>query len=244
MIRLACRAALLDIEGTISSVGYVYDVLFPYAREHLSRFVESHWADADVAQARELIARDAGFDSFADFTAARGTHAAPVDNLIAEALARMDQDAKLTGLKALQGLIWREGFESGQLRAHVYADVPPALAAWNEAGKDVRIYSSGSKQAQLLFLSHSEQGDLTPWLRGYYDTTIGGKRQAESYAAIAADMGSAPEQIVFVSDVAAELDAARAAGLQTVLSVRPGNAPQNPPADQATIESFAELRLV
>jgi enolase-phosphatase E1 len=244
MIQLVCRGALLDIEGTISSVAYVYDVLFPYVREQLAPFLQRNWADVNVARARDLIARDSGFESFDALVAGLGSQAAPVDQLIAEVLSRMDVDAKLTGIKALQGLIWREGFESGRLQAHVFADVPPALAAWNAAGKDVRIYSSGSALAQQLFLRHSEQGDLTPWLRGYYDTRIGGKRTPDSYVLIAADMLMSPQQIVFISDVPAELEAARAAGMQTVLSIRPGNAPLTPTANQATIQSFAELQLL
>jgi enolase-phosphatase E1 len=139
-------------------------------------------------------------------------------------LRLMDADAKATGLKQLQGLIWKSGFESGELKAHVYEDVPPALESWTAAGKDVRIYSSGSVQAQRLFFGHTIAGDLLPRFRGHYDTTTGPKKEAESYRKIAAAFGLPLTAILFLSDIVTELDAAREAGLATALVVRPGNA--------------------
>lgn len=224
---------VLDIEGTTSSMSFVYEVLLPYARTHLVKFLEDHWDDPDVVSARHQMARDAGVESFSQWC----YDLAPAQEqrfLRDEVLALMDRDAKATGLKQLQGLIWRQGFESGTLRAHVYDDVPPALAAWHRRGLDVRIYSSGSVTAQQLFFGHTRHGDLRPYLRGHYDTTTGPKKEVESYRRIAADMGVAPDRLIFLSDVCAELDAARAAGLQTRLVIRPGNA--NPGTEQGHLE--------
>ena len=143
----------------------------------------------------------------------------------AEAIRLMDADVKATGLKELQGLIWQEGYAAGQLRSHVYPDVPSALRRWSEAGLDLRIFSSGSIAAQKVFFAHTEAGDLLSLFRGHYDTTSGPKREADSYRRIAADMKMPPSAILFLSDVTQELDAATAAGMRTALVVRPGNAP-------------------
>jgi enolase-phosphatase E1 len=153
----------------------------------------------------------------------------------------MNRDIKETSLKALQGMIWRGGYETGEIVAHVFDDVPPALAQWADGGIDVRIYSSGSNEAQKLFFAHTAAGDLTRHLRGHYDTTTGPKREAASYAAIAADMELEPRQVLFVSDVGAELDAARAAGMATALAVRPGNREPGGLYDHEAISSFAEI---
>ena len=175
MIELAVRGILLDVEGTTSSVSYVYDVMFPFARRELENYLRAHWDAEELAAARELIARDAGHPSFAAWCgpAADTEHGF---TLVRDEIVRlMDGDVKATGLKQLQGLIWRAGFESGELQSHVYDDVPAALAAWNQAGRDVRIYSSGSIVAQKLFFGHTIQGNLLPRLRGHYDTTPGMK---------------------------------------------------------------------
>ena len=137
----------------------------------------------------------------------------------------MDADAKATGLKELQGLIWREGYDAGRLKSHVYPDAPPALRRWAEQGLDLRIYSSGSIGAQKVFFAHTDAGDLLGLFRGHYDTTTGPKREAESYRRIAADMQMPPSTILFLSDTRQELDAAAESGMRTALVVRPGNAP-------------------
>jgi enolase-phosphatase E1 len=222
------RGILLDIEGTTSSVSFVYDVMFPYVRKHLTFEVFSNWEDPEYTLAFDAIARDAGHHSLEEWLKKQKlTSANPLrgaDVVCKEVIRLMDADAKATGLKQLQGLIWKSGFESGELKAHVYDDVPPALAEWNAAGKDVRVYSSGSVQAQKLFFGHTIAGDLLPHFRGHYDTTIGPKKEAESYRKIAAEFGSPAGEILFLSDVVAELDAAREAGMRTGLCVRPGNA--------------------
>jgi enolase-phosphatase E1 len=238
------RGILLDIEGTTSSVSFVYDVMFPFVRRELTIFLKDNWQQPDVIAAAEQIARDAGHEGLlAMCSAVSARDDWQAQHLVErEVLSLMDRDVKATGLKQLQGLIWQAGFESGELLAHVYDDVPPALAAWNAVGKDVRIYSSGSIQAQKLFFGHTIAGNLLGQFRGHYDTTTGPKKEAESYRKIAADMQLRPAEVLFASDVVAELDAARAAGMQTVLVVRPGNAPQSQPvSSHAQIASFAEL---
>jgi enolase-phosphatase E1 len=233
------NGVLLDIEGTTSAVAYVYDVMFPFARRGIEPFVLEHWSDPCMDGVRERFARDAGAKRFADWMA---DNPDPRAALVAEALRLMDGDIKATGLKQLQGLVWEAGFRSGELRAHVYPDVRPALEAWRSAGVDARVYSSGSVHAQRLFFAHSEAGDLTSLISGNYDTTTGPKREAASYAAIAADWGFPPASILFLSDVTEELTAARAAGLQAVLVLRPGNAPASPASPPLReVGSFAEL---
>jgi 2,3-diketo-5-methylthio-1-phosphopentane phosphatase len=152
----------------------------------------------------------------------------------------MDRDRKSTALKSLQGKIWKAGFESGELKGTLFADVPEALARWAERAQ-VAIYSSGSVEAQRLLFRHSIFGDLTSLIAGYFDTRTGAKQASASYAAIAAATGVAPEGVRFFSDVVRELDAAREAGLQTRLVVREGNAPIEDAHGHAAVESFALL---
>lgn len=225
-MRFAGRRILLDIEGTIAPISFVYDVLFPYARRELRVFLERTW---DAPEARAAVARVACDAGVAGFT---------LDTILPHLLDLMDRDVKATGLKELQGLIWKRGYESGELRSKLFDDVPPALRAWHARGIDVRIYSSGSIAAQRLFLSHTEFGDLTGFLRGYYDTTTGPKTASASYEAIARDFDRPPGDILFVSDVPAELDAAAAAGFATALAVRPGNHPVGPRCAHPRIERF------
>lgn len=250
MIATGICGILLDIEGTTSSVSFVYDVMFPYVRNNLMLELLTHWVEPDYLEAFHAIAKDAGHESLDAWlqtsnltreNALRGSHV-----IATEVKRLMDTDVKATGLKALQGLIWKAGFESGELKAHVYDDVPPALAAWNTAGKDVRIYSSGSIQAQKLFFGHTVAGNLLPHFRGHYDTTTGPKKEAASYAQIAADFRLPPAEILFLSDILSELDAARVAGLATALVVRPGNASDQTSSAPShdVISSFAEVTLV
>ncbi len=235
MIVFDGRAILLDVEGTTSSIAFVYDVLFEYAKTQVGTFLDAHRSDPVVLELAVGITAAAGAPLDAAAIAADPTRAALA------AIDLMNKDMKVTPLKTLQGMIWRSGFESGQLVAHVFDDVPPALAAWADSGLDVRIYSSGSIEAQQLFFRHTAFGDLTPSLRGHYDTTTGPKREAASYAAIAADMGLEPRQILFVSDVGPELDAARGAGMQTVIAVRPGNREPGGVFEHPSVTSFAEI---
>ena len=233
MLSFTGRGILLDIEGTTSSVSFVYDVMFPFVRRELDGYLRGHCNESALKAACDTIAREAGKPELA----------ASKEQVKAEVLRLMDGDVKSTGLKALQGLIWESGFNSGELKAHVYDDVPPAIKAWKDAGLDVRIYSSGSIQAQKLFFGHSIAGNLLPLFRGHYDTTSGPKKESPSYTAIAAAIHLPPREILFLSDVPAELDAARQAGLQTGLVLRPGNAAVKPDHGHPEIRSFAEVRI-
>jgi enolase-phosphatase E1 len=231
------RAVLLDIEGTTTPLAFVEEVLFPYARERLEEAVARAGEDREVAAAigrlraeHEAERRQGAADDLPDFG-----DGAPYARYL------MAADRKSTGLKDLQGLLWRRGYEDGFLEAQVFPDVPEALARWHRDGVRVRIYSSGSVLAQKLLFGHTEHGDLTPFLEGFHDTRTGPKKEPESYRRIAADMDLPPEAILFLSDSVEELDAAREAGLRTGLSLRPGNRP-SPASPHPRYESFAELR--
>lgn len=234
MIVFGGQGLLLDVEGTTSSIAFVYDVLFAYAKAHLATFLDNHFDEAAVQSAVADLVNETGCE---------GSPATPEgrSQLVFAAINLINRDVKSTPLKALQGMIWRDGFQSGELLAHVFDDVPPALEHWAGSGLDVRIYSSGSIEAQQLFFGHTVAGDLTRFLRGHYDTTTGPKREQSSYMAIAADMGLPPRQILFLSDVGAELDAARAAGMATGAVIRPGNRPLESLYDHECIESFTEI---
>jgi len=243
MLEFGGRGILLDIEGTTSSVSFVYDVMFPFVRRELKAYLSSNWGSESLNAACTLIANDAGHESFAAWSAQAASDEER-QQLVADEITRlMDGDIKATGLKQLQGLIWQAGFESGELRAHVYDDVPNALTAWSEADIDVRIYSSGSIAAQKLFFGHTIAGDLLHRFRGHYDTTIGPKKEAASYEQIAAAFGFPPAEILFLSDVVAELGAARAAGMQTALCIRPGNATAEASHGHIEIATFSEVKI-
>jgi enolase-phosphatase E1 len=200
---------LTDIEGTTSSISFVKDVLFPYARERLPAFVVTHADDPDVQHWLHEAAKEAGLVSTGQ------------QELIDLLLEWIDADRKSTALKALQGMIWKDGYASGEYRAHVYPEVAARLRAWHAAGKRLYVYSSGSVPAQKLFFAHSEAGDLGPLLSGYFDTETGPKREAESYRRIATSIGVPAGEILFLSDIVEELDAAAAAGLRTTQIARP-----------------------
>lgn len=232
------RGILLDVEGTTSSIRYVYDVLFPFARRELSGYLATHWGSLELMEALNWVAKDAGKP---DFDTWLGQYS-PIEQR-AMIHAELDQliqvDAKTTGLKQIQGLVWRSGFERGELCAHVFSDVPEALCRWRQRNIEICIYSSGSIEAQRLFFSHTLAGDLTPYLAGHFDTTTGAKRDPESYRAIARAFGTAPENLLFLSDIPEELHAARNEGWQTALVLRPGNAPAV--WDGAHIENFDQI---
>jgi enolase-phosphatase E1 len=237
------RALLLDIEGTTTPISFVYEVLFPYAREHAASFLREH---ADRPSMRPLIAqlrKELGSDGARSSMDEPLTepHTPRVDALAADVVAAIDRDRKTTGLKTLQGLIWQEGYRSGGLRGEVFEDVPPALARWHRAGIDVRIYSSGSVLAQRLLFETVRTGDLTRYLRGYFDTETGAKTDPGSYGRIAAAFDLRPADVLFISDVVTELEAAREAGLRICLAVRPGNPAQPSSGSLQSIRDFDAL---
>jgi enolase-phosphatase E1 len=233
------RVVLLDIEGTTTPIAFVHDVLFPYARTHVRAFLALHGEDADLRRVRDLLVAEHADDLVRDMP----PFASPRTNdaMVAYVEWLMDRDRKSPGLKLLQGDIWEEGYRSGELRGQMFADVAPAIRRWQAAGMRVAIYSSGSELAQRRLFESTSDGDLTPLLSAFFDTRVGAKVDAASYARIATAIGVPASAIVFVSDVTRELAAARESGLQVVLSLRPGNSPQPDKALYDAIESFDEL---
>lgn len=228
-MQVTARGILLDIEGTTSSVAFVYEVLFPFARRELARFLADQWDQPAVVAACKLIEEDAGLPPTSR------------EDLAEHVMRLMDRDAKTPGLKQLQGLIWERGYKSGELRSHVFPDVSDALLRWRNEQIGVYIYSSGSIAAQKLFFAYTQSGDFTNFLSGYFDTTSGPKQSPQSYQNILTALAVAPSDVLFVSDVPAELQAASQFGLQVVLAERPGNQPVAA-AGFARITSFAQIR--
>ena len=234
---------LLDIEGTTTPIAFVTQVLFPYARQHLRSYLYRH---GDAAQYLPLIA---GFqmEHQADEEAGEpvlpwsAPDADPRPSVQAYAEWLMDRDRKSPALKELQGYIWEEGYQKGQLVGQMYEDVPRALERWRREGVRLGIFSSGSVMAQRWLFRCSSAGDLSQLVHWYFDTHTGAKQNPDSYRRIAEEVGELPPDILFVSDTARELDAAKAAGMGTIMSVRPGNIPQ-PPHDHRIVHSFDEIK--
>jgi enolase-phosphatase E1 len=222
------RGIVLDVEGTTTPIPFVYDVLFPYVRHELVEFLGSHIDTPEIQEVVRALKHEHEDDKN------QGQDPPPwLDEPEAlrpqvEAYVHwlMDHDRKSTALKHLQGRIWQEGYQREKLRGQVFADVPPAFRRWREQNIEIRIYSSGSELAQRLLFGSTEAGDLTKYLSGYFDTRIGGKLDDRSYTHIVEACSVAPEQLAFISDITRELDAARRAGLKTLLCRRPGNPPQ------------------
>ncbi|NNE68335.1 MAG: acireductone synthase [Pyrinomonadaceae bacterium] len=224
---------LLDIEGTTTPIDFVHKILFPYAKERVRGYVSDNYSqlatemrllrgecDDDAEYASEIT----GPESAADY----------LEYLI-------DKDRKSTPLKTIQGLIWRTGYENGSLKAIVYKDVPDAFRRWTSKGKSVAIYSSGSVLAQKLLFAHTELGDLTEYISDYFDTHFGNKTAPKSYSYICSKLGGQAENVLFVSDSMNELEAAKAAGLDTRLSIRPGNEEVQDYKGHVSIETLDEL---
>ena len=234
---MGTSAILLDIEGTTTPIDFVYEVLFPYARARVKDFLARHESSeevrADIVDLRHEYSSDLG----------GCLKPPPIDegSIVAYVHWLMDQDRKVTPLKSLQGKIWEEGFQRGELRGQVFDDVPRAFARWREQNKDICIYSSGSRLAQQLLFANTEAGDLTDFIREYFDTNIGAKGDPQSYHRIASALELSPPEILFISDVIAELNAARDAGIETLLSVRPGNPPQPGREAHRVIHTFDEV---
>ncbi|MFV0887734.1 acireductone synthase [Metapseudomonas otitidis] len=219
------KAILTDIEGTTSAVSFVFDVLFPYAARHLPGFVSEHATEPAVAEQVEAVRRESGEPE------------ASVERVVAILLEWIAEDRKATPLKALQGMVWEQGYRAGQLKGHVYPDAVEALRRWHAEGYRLYVYSSGSIQAQKLIFGCSEAGDLSPLFSGYFDTTSGPKREAGSYRRIVEAIGLPAEEVLFLSDVVQELDAAREAGLPTIGLAREGGELAGHP----TVASFAVI---
>lgn len=204
MSRVNPKAILLDIEGTVGDIAFVKTVLFPFARERLERFVTASADEPDVATAIEAT------------RALMDAPEAPLSGVIAQLAAWADADQKIGPLKTVQGLIWREGFESGALKAHLYPDAVEAMQRWHREGRRLAIYSSGSVQAQKDYFAHSIAGRLSALLSGYFDTATGAKGDHHSYSRIATALGFPPGDVLFFSDAPAEVRAALDAGMQAI----------------------------
>jgi enolase-phosphatase E1 len=220
------EAVLIDIEGTVTPISAVREVLFPYARARLEAFVAAH---ADEPAVAEALAQTRELEPDAD----------PVASL----LRWSDLDEKVTPLKTIQGLIWREGYAAGDLVAQFYPDAPESLSFWKREGLPLYVYSSGSEEAQRGIFGHTQAGDLTGLFSGFFDTRIGPKREVSSYAAIRAEIGLPAGLILFLSDIEAELDAALAAGFRTCQIVRDedGTVPSTRHPTAATLHEVSRL---
>ncbi len=237
------QVVLLDIEGTTTPIAFVYDVLFPFARAHVGEFLDRQGDRDDITSILQTLAEEWDVDRSGGQNPppwSDGPAEGPRTSVVDYVLWLMDRDRKSTGLKALQGEVWRQGYERGELVSQVYPDVVPALRRWCANGHRPAIFSSGSAAAQRLLFGHTSAGDVTMLVSGYFDTTIGPKGEPSSYQAIALAIGCRPRRMLFVSDVAGELDAARAAGLRTRLCVRPGN-PTQAPHDHLVVRAFDEI---
>ena len=221
------RAILTDIEGTTSSLSFVKDVLFPYSREHMAEFVRVRAGDPEVASLLDEVRSEAG---------------APlsVDEAVETLLRWIAEDRKATPLKALQGMIWEEGYRRGDFRGHIYEDAARKLREWKVAGLALYVFSSGSVKAQQLLFAHTAYGDLRLLFSGYFDTRVGSKQAPDSYREIVRRTGCAAETLLFLSDIEAELEAAGSAGLPTSRLVRAPGCPEKN-ARHPEVANFDEI---
>lgn len=221
------HAILTDIEGTTSSISFVHDVLFPYARKHIGAFIKTHLQEPRVAEQIAAV-RDLTGESLDD------------EAVIALLQQWIGEDRKVTPLKALQGMIWKAGYENGDFKGHMYNDAVRNLKVWHDSGICLYVFSSGSVAAQKLLFAHTSHGDLTPLFSGYFDTTTGPKQDPASYAKIADAIGLPAADILFLSDVSQELDAAHRSGMHTMLLARDEHIP---PSEQsfALARSFDDI---
>ncbi len=226
------QAIVTDIEGTTTSLSFVKDVLFPYSRERIENFVRCHAGDLVVASLLEEV------KAALEEKTGKTPH---LEEVIAQLHMWIDADAKITALKSLQGLLWKEGYQCGDFISHIYPDVEHRLRAWHAAGVKLYVFSSGSVQAQKLLFTYTASGDLTPLFAGYFDTRIGAKQAVDSYHRIAESIRVAPEEILFLSDVKEELDAAIAAGMKTRWLVREGNL--NPTVSHLQVSDFDSILI-
>jgi enolase-phosphatase E1 len=224
------RLILTDIEGTTTSVSFVFDVLFPYFRERV-QLLGDRLNDPAIApilqEVKEIVQAENGLTLDAQ-------------GAIAQLHQWSVEDRKIAPLKALQGLLWEEGYKQGDFQGHIYADVPPNLEKWSQQGLQLGVYSSGSEYAQKLLFGYSEYGDLTRYFSWYFDLKVGQKRSPTSYQEIAKLTAIAPAEILFLSDIEAELDAAQEAGLQTIQLVREGTTAST---KHQTVLSFDEISV-
>lgn len=222
------KAIVTDVEGTTTSLSFVKNVLFPYAREHMAAFVSDNADDPQVRQQLAAVCEETG-------------RALTDEEVIRQLQQWIDEDKKITPLKALQGMIWKAGYQNGDYTGHVYEDAVACLKKWHAQGVKLYVFSSGSVQAQKLIYGYSDAGNLTTIFSGYFDTRIGSKREPDAYQRIAEHIGEPAGDILFLSDIEQELDAARRAGMQTIWLVREGQI--DPDAAHRQVDSFECIRV-
>lgn len=230
---------LLDIEGTTTPIDFVHKTLFPYAKAHISEFVSKNFDEIQpqISELKTEYKKD-----FSEQIYGRDFQENSPETVSRYLKFLIEIDRKSTPLKFIQGKIWQRGYEAGELKSLMFEDVPAAFKRWKDNGKTIAIFSSGSILAQKLIFKYSNYGDLTEFISGYFDTNIGSKREEESYRRIAAaETFPLVGNFLFISDVIAELDAARKAGMQTALSLREGNAPIKEETAHRIIQSFDEI---
>ena len=238
------RVFLLDIEGTTTPISFVHELLFGYVRDRLDAYLAEHVSTAIIPEFVTALAAEHAAETGDDQPPAwRDTSSEVLRASVAEYVRwLMARDRKSPALKKLQGLIWEEGYQAGELRGEVFDDVPRAFERWRKSGRFIAIYSSGSELAQRRLFESTAHGNLTPRIAGFFDTAVGPKLNAESYLRIAETLDTKPAEVLFVSDVTAELAAARQAGCGTRLCMRPGNAAQENAEKFERISSFDELQ--
>ncbi len=222
------RAIVTDIEGTTTDIRFVHQVLFPYARARLADFITQHGQDLEVLQALDALREEINQPQ------------AEIVDLVDQLYVYMDKDEKSPALKTLQGIIWRTGYTEGDFRGHVYPDVVPQLLQWQQQGIKLYVYSSGSVDAQRLLFGHSEEGDLLPLFTDYFDTRVGAKREVTSYQSIASQLLLPTQDLLFLSDIRQELDAAREAGWNTIQLIRDE---QDETSDHKQVNNFSQIEL-
>jgi enolase-phosphatase E1 len=234
------KAVLLDIEGTTTPIDFVHKTLFPFAKARIGEFVAAHFGEIkpEIEQLETEYRQD-----FHNQTYGRDFSRGEPESVANYLKFLIDVDRKSTPLKSLQGKIWQAGYESGALESVIFPDVPRAFERWRAAGKRIAIFSSGSVLAQKMIFKYSNAGDLSGFPAEYFDTETGAKREAASYRKIAGKLGFAPSEVLFISDIPAELDAAREAGLQTILAIREGNGVVQAPIGHDAVASFGDLGL-
>ena len=238
------RGVLLDIEGTTTPISFVHEILFPYARAHVRDYLTAHFDSAETIADLSMLREEHDADLARNLSPpplSQEPRSVELDSIAAYVHWLIDLDRKSPGLKSLQGRIWQQGYLDGSLRAPLFADVVPALKRWRDRNLKIAIFSSGSTLAQRLLFAHTEFGDVTNYIDDYFDTQTGPKTEPDSYRRIAAALRLRPAEMLFISDIVAELDAAGKAGMQTLLCVRPGNSVQASGDRHRIIYSFESL---
>ncbi|KAK7103679.1 enolase-phosphatase E1-like [Littorina saxatilis] len=243
------KAIVFDVEGTTTPITFVKDKLFPYVKDNVEKYLTEKFEDAetikDVTALRELAKKDKeeGVEGVVEIPESDAGKEAVIKAVVANVRWQMDKDRKSTELKQFQGHMWRQAYESGDIRGEVFEDVPPMLRMLSEEGFVLHVFSSGSVEAQKLLFANTSEGDITDVFTNHFDTTIGSKTDSESYKKIASEIKTPAEEVLFLTDLPEEAEAAVAAGLRSALVIRPGNADLTDEHLQnfACIEQFDEL---